>query len=908
MRASVFVAASSLAVGMTLPAFGYSHIAFDVEQLAALSTCAVQGTVVLQEVFTRGNGTFTRSSIAIEKSAGGCDAQDGFIPVEEYGGRLPDGDLAGVAGVDLLRRGETYVLMLSRSTSAWTSVEGPQGAIRLVVETDPAIVGRDLTGQAIAEAFSKESGPSSYLKPLGRSAPTKRAPTFAFETAERRAHTLFDRVASLVNTPAKAQAAVRELRRRLFGVSDLPAARTAPVVPIAAIPKYSHTSATGAPWNIRTSLAPALIQAARDVLAEWAKHTAGHSVPYGSFDDGYGINGRNDFAGILSTATAQSVYGRAWNAGELGVTLFRGSESDVMLNDAWSWSYDDYQVRWGLIGSQSVYATLTHEMGHGLGLGHSAEMAVMTACEVKKGWAPWPDDIVGIRARWPSEALAPAATGIRFFAAAGSSFSCASATQPQTGRTPFFYDPVARTITVGAFSMTNSSTITTSGSVSWYLRPVCNAGEACAADTYAGNDTWSLPPNSTTTITGTTLAVPPQLNGTLQLFATTLGPGASTTPTELVPWTFQLSPVHRPSTDVNADKRSDILWYNTATGQVYRMLMNGPSILGQSMVYQEPNLAWRPFGEGDMYADGLFDLLWRRSSGEIYSMSFDNNGNVLSGSLFMTVADPNWKLIGSAGIQFGVSYQSISSDLLWWNSASGEVWLNVMSAPNGSWFDSRSVYREPDTNWRPVGIGDFAGSGKRKQILWRNVATGSVYLQTISYVRVLSINRVDVTGQMIYQEPNTAWKIVGVADFNGDGKHDILWRNDANGQVYIMLMQDTAIMSEGMVYAEPNLAWKIVALGDYDGDGKDDLLWRNDSTGQVYLMTMSGLTVKSGAMIYSEPSLAWKILGVREFGQPIAAIGGLPSEATATFSAFSGVPLNPGRIGGDVMNHAVRID
>ena len=54
------------------------------------------------------------------------------------------------------------------------------------------------------------------------------------------------------------------------------------------------------------------------------------------------------------------------------------------------------------------------------------------------------------------------------------------------------------------------------------------------------------------------------------------------------------------------------------------------------------------------------------------------------------------------------------------------------------------------------------------------------------------------------------WKIVGVGDYDGDGKGDLLYRNDTTGQVFIYLLNGTAITGSGFVYNEPNLAWKIV--------------------------------------------------------------------------------------------------
>jgi hypothetical protein len=310
-------------------------------------------------------------------------------------------------------------------------------------------------------------------------------------------------------------------------------------------------------------------------------------------------------------------------------------------------------------------------------------------------------------------------------------------------------------------------------------------------------------------------------------------------------------------TDLNGDARSDLLYRNATTGQVYRILMNGFATIGAAPAYAEPNTAWKIVADADFNGDGITDLLYRNdATGQVFVLLFNSSGMPGGGGFVYTEPNLDWKIVHTPDID-----GDGKADVLWWNAATGQVYAMLM---NGAAIAAQGfVYSEPNTAWKIVAAGDFSGSGRKNQLLWRNSGTGQVYLMTVTY----SAGLFSQIGQMIYQEPNLAWKIVAAADFNGDGKSDIVWRNDSTGQVYMMLMNGPSIANQNLIYQEPNLAWKIVALGDYDGDGKADLLWRNDSTGQVWMIKMDGLTTGSQGMVYVEPNTNWKVLGPWEYGQ-----------------------------------------
>ena len=144
-------------------------------------------------------------------------------------------------------------------------------------------------------------------------------------------------------------------------------------------------------------------------------------------------------------------------------------------------------------------------------------------------------------------------------------------------------------------------------------------------------------------------------------------------------------------------------------------------------------------------------------------------------------------------------------------------------------------------------------------VLFRHQATGQLYVWFMDGTTQSSGDFLNPSALA-----NASWQIRGLADFNGDAKADILWQNVTSGLLYVWTMDGTK-RSEG-VYPKPsvvsNPSWKIAQVADFNGDGKPDILWRHQATGQLYLWTMDGLSQASAASPTpgSVANLAWQIV------------------------------------------------
>ena len=265
-----------------------------------------------------------------------------------------------------------------------------------------------------------------------------------------------------------------------------------------------------------------------------------------------------------------------------------------------------------------------------------------------------------------------------------------------------------------------------------------------------------------------------------------------------------------------------------------------------------------PPAAGDFNADGQPDILWRHAlSGR--NVVWLMNGRVrLAGSFTSPdLRDPAWRVVGTPDLD-----RDGRSDILWHHPQTGalDAWLMNGVAQSGA-TQPLSPASEPDTTWNVVGTGDFDGD-LRPDLFWRNSASGGLRLWLMN-----GLARVSQLATTPAAVTDLGWVVVGVGDFSGDGRPDVLWRHQLSGRNVVWVMNGA--VRESGVFTTPDaftdLYWKMAGAGDYDQDGWPDILWRHALSGRNVVWHLRGTVRVNGG--YTTPDqLAdpnWQIVGPR---------------------------------------------
>ena len=304
------------------------------------------------------------------------------------------------------------------------------------------------------------------------------------------------------------------------------------------------------------------------------------------------------------------------------------------------------------------------------------------------------------------------------------------------------------------------------------------------------------------------------------------------------------------------------------TGEIFRLQGGGPALLLDTA----QNVS--SFGEdqrGELYVAGLggsvlriaravhdldgdarSDVGWRNANGTNVVWSFGGAAPTPLSTIALPSAASSWQ----ASFAHDVDGDG-SLDIVWRNAANGLVAIWFMNR-DGSIARAAFPATVPvNAGWQLAAVADIDGDG-RAELVWRNVVTGALVGWQLDPAGA-------VAGTRDFGTVPLGFDLRGAGDFDGDGTDDLLWFDAATGQVALYLMHASAPFTAAFPGSVGPGTWRPLRVADYDGDGKADILWRDEATGTTAVWYLDSGRLLAVDFLPAAPATEWSVGSTGDF-------------------------------------------
>jgi len=246
---------------------------------------------------------------------------------------------------------------------------------------------------------------------------------------------------------------------------------------------------------------------------------------------------------------------------------------------------------------------------------------------------------------------------------------------------------------------------------------------------------------------------------------------------------------------------------------------------------------------GDFNGDGRSDIMYLDSAGPVVMLS---NGATGFSKSYWGGAIPDSHVYSRLGDFNG---DGKTDYYYWYDEGSYEV-MN-MALSNGSTFVNSwyyNTYYDSNMFYEGHHVGDVNGDGMSDLILVKHNNTNNTYR-----IYVMLSNGSGFEGPYLWSDGNSFPPFPkAVADFNGDGKSDLIsfMTDTAGASIYINYSTGTGFIASAPVPTSQShiIGYDWWRIGDFNGDGKSDLSFL--MTTGYYVMISNGTTL--------EPPVKWQ--------------------------------------------------
>jgi hypothetical protein len=162
-------------------------------------------------------------------------------------------------------------------------------------------------------------------------------------------------------------------------------------------------------------------------------------------------------------------------------------------------------------------------------------------------------------------------------------------------------------------------------------------------------------------------------------------------------------------------------------------------------------------------------------------------------------------------------------------------------------------------DWRVVAAADFNGDG-RTELIFQNRVTFD--LKCLGMIGTTETSEELITPK----NPGANWNVVGAADMNRDGYPDLVFQNSVSGDIYLWFMRGTTLSyGKYLIPRTLGLGWSVLAVGDLNNDGQADLVVQNSSASTIYVGYLHGISlVFGGALFPNGIGAGWRVAGLAD--------------------------------------------